>query len=114
MVVRAVIEGTSPGKIWVDEPTHPSCGFMAATEGWFLAGNPNSEGFNQGLKDLVYNMILRGDFYSPVNPRFLSYLFFHIDSEEWKMRFSDIFDIFFISYAKDKYFGSFQALSPSA
>jgi RimJ/RimL family protein N-acetyltransferase len=66
---------------------------MATTEGWFLAGNPNNDEFNQGLKDLVQNMILRGEFYSPVNPNFLSYLYFHIDSDEWKLKFLDIFDV---------------------
>ena len=64
VIVRATIEGTSPGKIWVDDTLNPERGFMANTEGWFLAGNPNKSEFNQGLKELVHNMILRGDFYS--------------------------------------------------
>ena len=93
VVVRATIEGSSPGKIWVDDPVNPECGFMAATEGWFLAGNPTNNEFNQGLKNLVHNMILRGEFFSPVNPEFLSYLFFHLDSDEWKTTFPDVFDI---------------------
>jgi hypothetical protein len=93
VVVRAVIEGSSPGRIWVDDPIQPNCGLMATTEGWFLAGDPNKDDFNQGLKYLVQDMILRGNFYSPVNPQFLSYLFFHIDSEKWKNKFPDIFDI---------------------
>ncbi|MHA1935577.1 MAG: GNAT family N-acetyltransferase [Candidatus Thorarchaeota archaeon] len=93
VVVRAVIEGSSPGKVWVDNPVQPDSGFMATTEGWFLAGDSNNDEFNQGLKRLVQDMILKNDFYSPVNPQFLSYLFFHIDSEKWKTRFPDIFDI---------------------
>ncbi|MHA1977283.1 MAG: GNAT family N-acetyltransferase [Candidatus Hodarchaeales archaeon] len=93
VVVRAVIEGTSPGRIWVDDPNQPTSGFMATTEGWFLAGDPYNHEFNQGLKILIQDMILEGNFYSPVNPEFLSYLFFHIDSEKWKERFLDIFDI---------------------
>ncbi len=93
VIVRAVIDGSSPGKIWVDDPLHPTCGFIATTEGWFLAGNPNKIEFNQGLKALIEDMILRGKFYSPVNPNFLSYLFFHIDSEKWKDKFPDIFQI---------------------
>ncbi len=93
IVVRAVIEGTALGKIWVDDPLEPKSGFMATSEGWFLAGNPDNDIFNQGLKDLVSRMILKRDFYSPVNPAFLAELFFHIDSDSWKRRFSDIFDI---------------------
>lgn len=93
IAVRAVIEGTAPGKIWVDDHLNPKSGFMATSEGWFLVGNPDNAGFNQGLKDLVYRMILKRDFYSPVNPTFLAELFFHVDSDSWKRRFSEIFDI---------------------
>ncbi len=66
---------------------------MASTEGWFLAGNSHNEEFNQGLKVLIQDMILKKQFYSPVNPNFLSYLFFHIDSDEWRKTFPEIFDI---------------------
>ncbi len=30
---------------------------MAATEGWFLAGDPHKNEFNHGLKTLVQDMI---------------------------------------------------------
>ena len=93
IVVRAVIEKTSPGKIWVDDVEKPESGFMATTEGWFIAGNPNNDEFNDGLRKLTHDMILRGKFYSPVNPEFLHELFFHIDTEDWKLKFPIIFDI---------------------
>ncbi len=93
VVVRAVIEGSSPGKIWVNDSARPSSGFMATTEGWFFAGDPDNDGFNQGLKDLVHDMILRGKFYSPMNTEFLSYFFFHIDTDDWKTEFPNIFGI---------------------
>jgi RimJ/RimL family protein N-acetyltransferase len=86
VIVRATIEGTAQGKIWVDEPKQPDCGFMETTEGWFLAGNPNKAEFNQGLKNHVNDMIVSGELLH-------GYLFFHIDSEEWKTQFPDIFDI---------------------
>jgi RimJ/RimL family protein N-acetyltransferase len=93
VVVRAVIDNSSPGKIWVDDILHPECGFMATSEGWFLAGNSEKNEFNSGLRDLVQNMILNGDYYSPVNPEFLRELFFHIDAEKWMSKFAIIFDI---------------------
>ena len=93
VVVRAVVEGTSPGKIWVNDVSNPTSGFMATTEGWFLAGAPENEEFNKNLRMLVHDMILNGKYYSPVNPDFLHELFFHIDSERWKTKFSYIFDI---------------------
>ncbi|MDH4214139.1 MAG: GNAT family N-acetyltransferase [Candidatus Thorarchaeota archaeon] len=93
VIVRAVIDGTSPGKIWVNDVNHPECGFMATTEGWFLAGGPEKDEFNHGLRKLVHDMVLRGDYYSPVNPEFLSELFFHIDTERWISKFDFIFDI---------------------
>lgn len=95
MVVRAVIEGSSPGKIWVDDPLDPQCGFMATREGWFLAGDPSVKKFNQGLRNLVHDMIIKQDFYSPIDPKFISYLFFHIDIDSWKSKFPEIFDIRF-------------------
>ena len=93
VVVRAVIEETSPGKIWVDDTSDPRAGFMATTEGWFLAGTPTNQQFNEGLRELIHRMILEGDYYSPVNPEFLNELFFHIDSDEWRAKFPLIFDI---------------------
>jgi RimJ/RimL family protein N-acetyltransferase len=93
VVVRAVIERTAPGKIWVDDSQNPSVGFMATPEGWFLAGNTSNDKFNAGLRQLIHDMILKGEFYSPVNPEFLKELFFHIDSESWKKRFAEIFDL---------------------
>ncbi len=77
----------------MDNPDKPESGFMATTEGWFLAGNPQNEGFNHGLRTLVHDMLLKGEYYSPVNPEFLEELFFHIDSDEWKLQFPYIFDI---------------------
>lgn len=66
---------------------------MATTEGWFLAGNPENSEFNHGLRRLFHDMILKGEYYSPVNPEFLEELFFHIDSDDWKSKFPIIFDI---------------------
>ena len=66
---------------------------MASSEGWFLAGYPDNDKFNEGLKNLVHDMILRGDYYHSVNTEFLNRLLFLIDSEKWKDRFQDIFDI---------------------
>jgi RimJ/RimL family protein N-acetyltransferase len=71
----------------------PRSGFMATTEGWFLAGFPNNNEFNLGLQKLVHDMVLKGEYYSPVNPESLEELFFHIDSEDWKLQFPLIFDI---------------------
>lgn len=66
---------------------------MATTEGWFLAGSPNNNEFNEGLQNLFHDMILKGKYYSPINPEFLGELFFHIDSDDWKRKFPLIFDI---------------------
>jgi RimJ/RimL family protein N-acetyltransferase len=93
VVVRAVIERTSPGKIWVDDPVQPNCGFMATTEGWFLAGDPNNNAFNLGLRRLVHDMILKGKFYSSTDPELLDCLYFDIDSDKWTATFPVIFDI---------------------
>ncbi len=93
VVVRAAIEGTSPGKIWVDNVDAPQSGFIATTEGWFLGGDPHNGEFNEGLRNYIHRMILDGEYWSPVNPEFLAELFFHIDSDDWIENFPRIFDI---------------------
>jgi RimJ/RimL family protein N-acetyltransferase len=93
VVVRATIEGSSKGKIWVDDTEQPLSGFMASSEGWFLAGNPNNDKFNEGLKNLVHDMILNGEYYSAINTEFLNRLIFLIDSDSWKKKFPEIFGI---------------------
>ncbi|MFX0097493.1 MAG: GNAT family N-acetyltransferase [Candidatus Hodarchaeota archaeon] len=61
LITRAVIEGTSPGRIYVDDVTDPRTAFMCTVEGYYLAGNEHSSTFNMALGRLIRERIFTGD-----------------------------------------------------
>ena len=53
-VVNAVLEGNSPGRIFVDNPTHPKSTFVLTNAGFaYLVGSPRNHDFNNALKKLL-------------------------------------------------------------
>ncbi len=46
LIITAVIENTSPGRVLVDHPDHPTSCFLSTAEGCFLAGDPHNTRFN--------------------------------------------------------------------
>jgi RimJ/RimL family protein N-acetyltransferase len=61
LTIRAVIEGTCPGKVYVDDVDNPRSAFMSSAEGNYLAGEVNNNSFNAALRDLILNTIFVGD-----------------------------------------------------
>ena len=61
LTVIAVIEGTSPGRIYVDDIDDPRTAFMCSVEGYYLAGHENNEAFNAALNRLIVEMVSAGD-----------------------------------------------------
>lgn len=53
LIIRAVVEGTSPGRIYVDDASRPRSAFLVSAEGYFVAGSPDDEDFNHGLGRLA-------------------------------------------------------------
>lgn len=51
---RAVIEGTSPGRIYVDNVSEPKTAFICSVEGYYLVGDPDNADFNQALANLIH------------------------------------------------------------
>lgn len=50
----AVLEGTQPGRIFVDDPADPETAFMNTRKMWgYLAGDPTNEVFNQALNAAI-------------------------------------------------------------
>ncbi|MFQ6125192.1 MAG: hypothetical protein ACE5R6_11395 [Candidatus Heimdallarchaeota archaeon] len=47
LITRAVIEGSGPGRIYVNDFICPKTAFMCTVEGYYLAGNENNDVFNQ-------------------------------------------------------------------
>jgi GNAT superfamily N-acetyltransferase len=51
--IKAVIEGSVAGRIWVDDVRDPQATFMLTPEGHYLAGDPATPAFLQALAELL-------------------------------------------------------------
>jgi len=61
LIVRAVIEGTSPGRVYVDDVNRPKTAFLCSVEGYYLAGHVNNDAFNDSLNKLIFETFFAGD-----------------------------------------------------
>ncbi len=61
LITSAVIEGTSPGRIYADRVEDPRTAFMCTVEGYYLAGYDNNDEFNTSLNKLIFARIFAGD-----------------------------------------------------
>jgi hypothetical protein len=59
LVIDAVVEGNSPGQIWVDDVTSPKTAFMwDKAYCYYLAGSANNGKFNASLKEFILKKIV--------------------------------------------------------
>ena len=61
LITCAVIEGTSPGRVYADRAEDPRTAFMCTVEGYYLAGDDNNAEFNTSLNKLIFESIFAGD-----------------------------------------------------
>jgi len=61
LITSAVIEGTSPGRVYADRAENPRTAFMCTVEGYYLAGYDNNDEFNTSLNKLIFERIFTGD-----------------------------------------------------
>jgi len=61
LIISAVIEGTSPGRIYVDDVADPRTAFICSVEGYYLAGYENNDEFNVSLNRLIFERFFAGD-----------------------------------------------------
>jgi len=61
LITNAVIEGTSPGRIYADSAESPKTAFMCTVEGYYLTGYDNNDEFNTSLNKLIFERIFAGD-----------------------------------------------------
>jgi len=61
LIISAVIERTSPGRIYVDHVVDPRTAFMCTVEGHYLVGYENNNEFNTSLNRLIFEKIFAGD-----------------------------------------------------
>ncbi len=60
LILSAVIEDTTPGRVYVDRPGAPSAAFVCSVEGYYLLGQPDQEAFNDALSHLILGQIFEG------------------------------------------------------
>jgi hypothetical protein len=56
--ISAILNGDCPGKVYVDDITHPRAVYLVSGDGHYLAGSPDNQTFNKAL-----NAALPGDHY---------------------------------------------------
>lgn len=65
LVISAVIEGTSPGRVYADDPVRPASALVLTVEGNFLAGRPDNHAFNAAVARLLEETVFAGDTVRP-------------------------------------------------
>ena len=61
LITSAVIEKTSPGRIYIDCVEDPRSSFMCTVEGYYLAGYDHNDAFNTSLNRLIFEKLFAGD-----------------------------------------------------
>ena len=59
LVIFSILEGNSPGRIWVDHPYRPQTALVwdKVEGGLYLAGFEQNDGFNQALNQCIRQQI---------------------------------------------------------
>ncbi|MBC8230043.1 GNAT family N-acetyltransferase [bacterium] len=89
LIISAVIDATSPGRIYVDDISHPKTAFLCSVEGCYLAGYEDNDEFNAALGKLVTEIILTRDNVEEDEDGI--FIDFHPDN--WETKLGDIFTI---------------------
>ena len=63
LAIRSVIEGNSPGRIYVDNTDNPRTAFALTVEGYLLAGESGDAAINQALSQFLKERIFSGEVY---------------------------------------------------
>lgn len=61
LIISAVIERTSPGRIYVDDVVTPETAFLCSVEGYYLAGHVDNDSFNKALNRLILEKFFAGE-----------------------------------------------------
>jgi GNAT superfamily N-acetyltransferase len=57
LVVNAILEGSVPGAVYVDNPAQPQSAFAWTGRRFFLVGSPGNEAFNEAVRGLFTGVI---------------------------------------------------------
>ena len=71
LILQAVLDGTSPGRVYVDDRRHPTAAFVDSAEGRYLAGSSGNRAFNDALRRMLLETVFAagdGAFLGFINP----------------------------------------------
>jgi RimJ/RimL family protein N-acetyltransferase len=85
LAVNSIIEGTTPGKIYVDDPAHPQAAITWTKHRFFLAGDAGNEAFNRALHRLFAKEI-----HPQATAAGLSALMVYYSPDSWADKLSDV------------------------
>jgi RimJ/RimL family protein N-acetyltransferase len=86
LITRAVIDGSSPGSIYVDDLSTPRGAFMTSAEGCFIVGAPDHVVFWDGFKAMINNWADRNE----VKPDNDAALYLVAHPSGWNKRLADL------------------------
>ncbi|MFQ5909039.1 MAG: GNAT family N-acetyltransferase [Thermoplasmata archaeon] len=96
LIIRAVLEGMSPGTVYVDDVDDPASAFLCSAEGCFLAGDETNAAFNSALRDLLVEQFFAGDASGQTDEEISSAFnlaqVFTVHPDGWISRFRVIFE----------------------
>ena len=78
LIIDAVLDGSSPGRVWVDDPAAPRSAFLWGAEGWYLGGAADNAAFNRALNALIF-----GDIKAAVQAAGQDYFFIGYEGADW-------------------------------
>jgi RimJ/RimL family protein N-acetyltransferase len=55
LIIQAVIDCSTPGRIYVDNKETPTAAFLCSVEGYFLVGDSNNKNFATNLSNLIHS-----------------------------------------------------------
>lgn len=86
--VTAVLNGDSPGRVYVDDRDAPTAVFAISLDACYLAGNAHNGAFNAALRDELDATLFAGD---RVNPDDVQ-IAVHLDDPEWEETLADLME----------------------
>lgn len=88
LIIHAVIDGTSPGEVYVDDRDDPRAAMLCSAEGYFFAGDEKNSAFNKSLAEHIRNEIKQGN----LARDFGASISYDFHPEAWRKRLGAIFN----------------------
>ncbi|MEZ4642464.1 MAG: GNAT family N-acetyltransferase [Chloroflexota bacterium] len=86
--ITAVLNGDSPGRVYVDDRETPTAVFAISIDACYLAGDPANDAFNEALYEELDDTLFSGDRINPDDTQ----ISVHLDSNAWEETLADLME----------------------